>query len=80
MWTCGIDMATQQAKPARQSTTCSALGERPSPGPPARKSAEAAGSVGARRRNTSRNGSMLSAQNTPMPTWVARQPSLETKC
>ena len=33
-------MATQQAKPARQSTTCSALGERPSPGPPARKLAE----------------------------------------
>ena len=30
MWTCGIDMATQQATPAMLSSTVSAFGDRPS--------------------------------------------------
>ena len=43
MWTCGIDMATQQATPAMQSSTISVLGEIPSEasataaGPPVRR-------------------------------------------
>ena len=29
MWTCGIDIATQQATPAMQSSVCAALVDRP---------------------------------------------------
>ena len=68
MWTCGIDMATQQAKPAISSSTCSARGDRPSDSgdftPPVVTEVSCAGG---RRRSARESGSIVARQNRPMP-------------
>ena len=65
MWTCGIDMATQQPMPATISTACKALGERPSErdewaATPALPSAACC--KGGGRRNTKASGTMTRRQ------------------
>ena len=72
MWTCGIDIATQQATPAMQSSVCAAPVDRPNGrasridrwAPPA--SATAA-SAGGRPRMKIASVAIDSAENTPRP-------------
>ena len=84
MWTCGIDIATQQLTPAMTSTVCSAAGDIPSGrddrdadargrGRRSRSAATAAGAASA-------SGTMVATQNTAMPRYVRRQPALWMKC
>ncbi len=83
MCTCGIAMATQHAMPATHSKAISVFGEMPS-----RPCAWAAivpatfmSCRGARRRSGRiASGSMVTAHSTPIPMWVARQPSVAMKC
>ena len=82
MWTWGIDIATQHATAATSSSVCRAAGDmtagrRVGPAPAVARPARAAG---ARRRRTSASGSMVTAQKTPMPRWVARHPAVSVKC
>jgi hypothetical protein len=77
MCTCGIDIATQQHTPAMHNKTCNVIGEN---GASAwRRAAVAVApscwcSIFFRIRKTS--GVIATARNSPMPVWVARQPSL----
>ena len=82
MWTCGIDIATQQATPATHKIACSALGDRPAAVCAAACEASTAGppSLGARRRSIGTNGSIASAHTTPTAMCVIRHPSALTKC
>ena len=81
MWTCGIDIATQQATPATINSAISVLEERPSvPRVPLDTApAASAGCDGAGRRIARMSGSMATAQIRPMPIWVVRQPCVEMK-
>ena len=74
-------MATQQARPATNSSAISALGEMPSARSRAgaRRRRDAMPCDGARRRSSKISGSMVTTQNTPMPIWVARQPCVAMK-
>ena len=78
MCTCGIDIATQQATPATHSSTMRVFGDRPSDaGVP--RGAVAGDRIACRRPDGAApraSGSIVTAQNTPMPTWVARQPAV----
>ncbi len=83
MWTCGIDIATQQLTPAMTSTVCSAAGDIPR----GRGDRDAARGVvdvvlvsGDRRRRASTSGNMVATQKTAMPRYVRRQPWLWMKC
>jgi hypothetical protein len=70
MWTCGIDIATQQLRPAITRTVCSAAGDMPSGRDDragARGTAEATASSGDRRRMASTSGSMLATQKMAIP-------------
>src|SRR5688572_12506629 len=83
MWTCGIDIATQQLSPAMISTACSAAGDIPRGREMCDATcggAEVASVSGDRRRRASANGTMDATQKTPMPTYVGRQPALPKKC
>ncbi len=84
MWTCGIDIATQQLRPAMTSTVCSAAGDMPSGRDgcdEARGAQEATGaSRGDRRRSARVSGSMVATQKMAMPRYVRRQPTLWMKC
>jgi hypothetical protein len=67
MWTCGIAIATQQARPATQSKTISALGETPRlRGKPVLAASNIL-AIGCARRSAKMNGSVASAQNIPTP-------------
>jgi hypothetical protein len=68
MWTCGIDMATQQAIPAMHNSAISAFEETPSvPSLPAALAWEAAECCdGARRRSSSESGISVTTQMTPI--------------
>ena len=83
MCTCGIDMATQQERPAMISTVCSAAGDM-SRGRPVRAAARpvtAVGpAIGERRRSARASGSMVITQKTAIPRKVRRQPTLWMKC
>ncbi len=83
MCTCGIDIATQQLRPAMISTVWSAAGDIPS----GRRDHEAAyaladvgGVSGGRRRSARASGTMVATQNTAMPRYVRRQPTVWMKC
>src|SRR5687767_11334635 len=83
MWTCGIDIATQQLKPATTRTACSAFGDIPS----GRGDRDATPAVvtllsvsGERRRRTSTRGNIAATQKTAMPRYVPRHPALWMKC
>jgi hypothetical protein len=67
MWTCGIAMATQQARPATQSRAISALGEMPRLRAEPVLAASNIHAIGCARRNAKMNGSVARAQNIPMP-------------
>jgi len=72
MCTWGIDIATQHATPAVQSSRSSAPPGMPSGrgevvAPPETATGAATGWAGGRRRSESASGSMLARQNTPMP-------------
>jgi hypothetical protein len=70
MWTCGIDMATQQATPAIASTAVKALGDRPSGlslfNPPLNSAP--ADTAGGRCRSVKARKNMAAAQKMPVPT------------
>jgi hypothetical protein len=70
MWTCGIDMATQQLRPAMINRVWSAAGDIPR----GRTDGEPAGDVvvvvpasGDRRRKVSASGSMVTTQKPAIP-------------
>ncbi len=70
MWTCGIDIATQQLRPAMTSTVCRAKGDMPSGRGDRVATCAVAAAVsvsGDRRRRTSVSGSIVATQNTAMP-------------
>ena len=81
MWTCGIDIATQQPTLATHNSAISAFGETPRAlAPPVVIAAAPASAIGMRRRSVMTSSGMLSAQNTPTPICVVRQPSVAMKC
>src|SRR5262245_65919705 len=82
MCTCGIDIATQQLRPAITSTVWRAAGDIPkeSGDRDADPGVAPAGSVNdGRRRRDSVSGNMVATQKTAMPRYVARQPALWMK-
>ena len=71
MCTCGMDIATQQLRPAMISTVCSAAGDIPSgrcDHDATCDVADVAAVRGDRRRRARASGTMVTTQNTPMPT------------
>ena len=72
MCTCGIDIATQQATPAMQSSVCAAFIDRPNgrvdgTGAPARTGACDGASAGGRARMKSASAAIVRAEKMPMP-------------
>ncbi len=70
MWTCGIDIATQQLRPAMTSKVCSAAGDSPCGrgDHDARWEVEEVASVdGDCRRSASASGNMVDTQKRAMP-------------
>ena len=83
MWTCGIDIATQQLRLAMTSMACSAPGDSPRGrgDHDAGGKLDDAGSVGGGRLLSTRvSGNMVTAQDRAIPTCAWRQPTLSIKC
>ena len=81
MWTCGMDMAMQQASPASTSSACSIAGERPAcPEGCALPLGDSLRTALDRWRSIRQSGSMAIVQTMPTVMWVWRQPTLSIIC
>src|SRR6267143_1781870 len=82
MWTCGMDMATQHARPATERSASKAFGVRPNgrSGRFAVAPELAWPGKGGRLRSSNASGSIVARQNAPSPIYVARQPAVSKKC